>query len=86
MIKVADFSAELCRNDFAGVPKQPVADTNVIVRGIGELLPKLIVRSGQEQVVEMENGPAVFATAARICVRPAPCCNSNAARMLNNMD
>lgn len=62
MIKVADFSAELCRHDFAGVPKQPVADTNAIVRGIGELLPKLIVRSAQEQVVEMDNGPEVFAT------------------------
>jgi len=63
MIKVADFSAELCRSDFAGIPKQPVADTNAIVRGIGELLPKLIAHSGQEQVVEIGNGPEVFSTA-----------------------
>lgn len=68
MIKVADFSAELCRNDFAGVVKQPVADTNIIARGIGELLPKLVIRSTQEQPIAIDNGPQVFA-AARTTLR-----------------
>lgn len=65
MIKVTDFNAEVCRNDFAGIPKQPVVDTNNMVSGIGKLLPKLVTYSSQEQRAENGNRQQVFVEARK---------------------